>query len=824
MAVVAFSIFILKGVVILIIKLSKKNFWQRLICICFSTIEGDCYLKRSGTLALVSALFLLSILMPFARASYVTTYDVEYKQTFTPAANGHYYIYDSQEDLGFYNPTWFEFNHRTSLIQYDYGTTLWYKWTYDINGVGSKMIPIQAANYISNGWLSNISFLPSFYDFTNYSTDFELSAVDERVYFGIPIDQEISVAFNAKTMYFGTFNVTDEEFFHIKVSSKQDDVSLYLTVKDLKGRDYGQIGVSNGDNDILPFAPDGPGTYVIEFWPVQDYSKLVTANILIKPITPEPLKIGEIVEGTLQGSEYLVDDSGNIIHDDRYPSIHTFKVISNSTVPGLVKYSINEPDPTDISYQLFPTQVTVTTDKTFDSWSDKYYSQLSTTSGQYYYKSFQGETYYITVRGMEGTEYSIYNSIPDVPELPIGIPIYLQNAVIESQRYCFKLSLATDSLMKVNATKLKSWRLFTVFSNGIYREINLNPSHDFSFASVYYIPKGNYLIYTTLSDWNPVVTTFTVGPVLDGVDAVAVDVGGLVGIRTPTENMKFYEVNTTLLTHDNVTVKFTRDLLTEYSKVVRHDVGIQLGNQQSGTGWVASAENRSRIITGLPNTFDLFTDGLGIVSLSPYEAKNNTPGATNEYKPYTVTFGVTFRDYTMDLWNGTATWTHGSTGWVNMTLGEPGDPTEMYLLEMNTEPGTWYNVTFLTEDVFGINNIVPYQVYDYYTQTIKYTKILDTFQGTVEHGQFQFGAVSDKVYLLFDITRTTGLVEGSLDILVTPFETNVYHYPPRPRYYGSTAIPGTGAPPDLLLIGGGITVAAVVVVATVVVIRKRKGA
>jgi hypothetical protein len=99
---------------------------------------------------------------------------------------------------------------------------------------------------------------------------------------------------------------------------------------------------------------------------------------------------------------------------------------------------------------------------------------------------------------------------------------------------------------------------------------------------------------------------------------------------------------------------------------------------------------------------------------------------------------------------------------------------------------------------------------------------VDTFAGDTSRAQFQFGSISDGLYIIFSIARDTGL-EGSLDVIISPYLTNQYEYPPEPVYVASSSAGGIipFAIDPLVLIGG---VGVVVVIVAVVLVKKRGAA
>ncbi len=776
---------------------------------------------------LFTSVLLAGQAMPIVNAAYATLYEVTYSQDLQADDNGHTYLYVPENDPAFYSASGLVHDSDMSYAEYQYYQDSWVRALHSMSGIGEQMDFIQASTITMADWLLDASIMPKFYDFANSTNSYDLGINDKQVYFGVPIGDEVSVILNPTVAYFGVFNVTTEEFFHLTATSRQDLTDMTIIIQDQMGRlmNYGYL--ENGDIHVIPFAPDGPGMYVIGIYATADNAGLPIVDLLLEVITPDDLLPGGIVEGVLPGSELVVkNDAGDTVHQEKAPSAHTFKFSSNYTHPGRLRYSMNFPELDDDVYDPFETELQITTDTTYTMTGGyaKYLSMPDPNGDTIYYQSFQNETYYLTIMGMEETTYTLLNEIPDVPLLPLSTPFYLESWNIGAQRFAYRLPLAADSLLKINTTNPSgfSWMIYRTFGDNIYRVAYPTDASSFHTAQPLYLPAGNYLVVGTAGgmDYNA-VTQFTLGPVLDGVGGVAVDNGGIIGVRMPTDAMTFYRVNVTLETHDNVSVRADVDILNQYGIILR-GTQPQLGNIQSGTGWVAYGANRSTVVMGLPPYYDMFCDGFGIIAISPYEVRNNTGfSLTNEFGAYTADYSVTVEDYLSGFINGTniATVT-SSPQWSNFTLGEPGDPFEWYMIDMSCEAGTWFNVTYLAEDIFSMGQIFIYQRHKGCVQMLDLdSSLVNTFSGDTSRAQFQFGSISDGLYIIFSIARDTGL-EGSLDVMISPYLTNQYEYPPAPVYIASS--PAGGIIPlaiDPLILFGGVGV--VVVIVAVVLVKKR---
>ena len=783
-----------------------------------------------GVRRVVLSLVLISVLLagqalPMVSAVYATLYEFTYSQDLEADTNGHTYLYVPEPESFFVTSSGLFHDSDMDYDSYDMTYTSWSHSTGSLSGIGEEMDMIQPTMITLPGWLANASLLPSFHDFANSTNDYRLSINDRHTYFGVPFGQVTSVVLDPKSNFYGTFNVTTQEFFHLTVTSREDNTELGVIVMDESGLMLNYIELAGGDIDVVPFAPNGPGMYIIGIFLGTVGPGLTIVDLLLEEVQPDTLVPGEIVEGVLPGSELVVKtEGGDTVHQEKAPAAHTFKFTSpNSTYPGRLRWATNHPELDDDIYTPFETRFHVTTDILVSSYPTKFIDYLNSAGDTYYYQSFQGETYYLTILGMEETTYSLVNEIPSVPVLPLEMPIYLESYMTSNGQFAYRLPLSTDSILKLNtsSTGAFDWMVFTAFDNNVYRGLTIPESTTFHGAQPIYLPAGDYLVVGYgESVGDAAVTTFTLGPVLDDVSHVSVYNGDVVGVRVPTEALTFYNFNVTLETHDNVSVDCDIDIFNHYGTLI-YGTNALLGNQQSGLGWVEVGINRTMITLGLPSGYDMFGDGFGIVSLSPYQVRNNTAGLTSRPDPYIVDYSLTQEDYANMIFNGTESWSQTSPGWTNFTLGEPGDDYEYYVIEATCTPGTWFNVTYLAEDMEFLEDIFIYQRYNGFTQKLDFDDLDDTHTGTTSRAEFEFGSISRDVLIIFYVDRDTKL-EGSLDVIITPYSMNTYRYPPTPRYVSPSSV-GDGAAVDLgsVAVGAGVAGVAVLVVVIIFVARKK---
>ncbi|MHA2163513.1 MAG: hypothetical protein ACXABF_13915 [Candidatus Thorarchaeota archaeon] len=782
----------------------------------------------SGVRRLVISIFLVGVLLAgqatMVGAAYVALYDVTYSQTLQADDNGNTYLFLDKPTDFIWGEQQLVHDEDIDATSYTYYSSSWSTDSGYLNGPASRSMQLVQFGLTSMGWLHNWSILPSFWEFDNTTMDNEISIEDSRVIFPLPIGADSSVVIDPGNVYVGVFNVTNQEYFHLIVGGRQDSTSVMVIIQDSSGRFYSFDSLEGGDIILLPFAPDGPGMYFVTMFSNSLNSGLDVGDLRLEVVTPEELQFGEVVEGILPGSEQVVKaNPGDIVHEEKAPTAHTFKFSANSTHPGSLRYAINHPELDSDIYVPFETLVHVTSSTWYhEGPMTRYWDFLSNNGDTYNYQSFQNETYYITIIGMEETTYLLLNEMPDTPLLPLNQPFYIESPWNTEVKHLFRLPLGQDSVIKVNSTESGGfdWDLWRVFDDNVYRRISVPDSSTFHNAQPIYLPAGNYLLEAKSGGadyWG--IYEFSAGPIVDGTGGVAVDNGGLIGVRVPVDAMSIYGVNISLITHDNVTVTSDYDIMNTYGNIVRGWSG-NLANIQSGTSWVGNPLNWTAEQFGVPTSYTMFCDGDAIIIVSPSTVRNNTAGLTNFYPEYTVDYNVVFEENSADLFNGTGTLdVTTSGGWHNFTLGDPWDPIEIYQLTVTTTRGTWLNVSYYTTDVDSFNDVFIYMEDEGCTTKLDLTDLAATMSGTVDAANFRVGAISNEISIIFHLNREQ-VAEGSLDIFVEQFTTNTYLYPPAIMYVG----PGAGAVAadySGLVVVAGVGGLAVAVVVVLFVARKR---
>jgi hypothetical protein len=141
----------------------------------------------------------------------------------------------------------------------------------------------------------------------------------------------------------------------------------------------------------------------------------------------------------------------------------------------------------------------------------------------------------------------------------------------------------------------------------------------------------------------------------------------------------------------------------------------------------------------------------------------------------------------------------------NFTLPLPGDSNEFHGLLLNTTPGTWYNVSVMTGDISGRTHAL-YTSYDGRTHSTGWTDLNDEFVGSISDYSFQFGAISDSLFLELEMVRDQA-TDGFIWVKITPMATHQLLI---------EEITPLG--PDILQVLGGVVIPAVIGVGVIVVV------
>jgi len=761
----------------------------------------------------LSILLLVFIVTP-ASALYVSATQETHSQELDITDENKGYVYSNYPPFGTRDALWLDINQDIGLNVYQYYSTGWSDSVQSVKGPAETEYSFLGHHSHKPGWLANRSYLPVFTEFVNTTTDdLELTVDQKRVVFPLGLGQQSSVILKPYLYHSGTLMLSTEEFIHVTIASRTDSVSMNVMVYDPEGRNLGSLFLNGGDVRVLPFRPSGPGMYTIRLYPTTNQEGFLAAEILPTAVAAQTIQFGEVVEGVLSGSEFVMEGgSGSIVIKEKAPMARTYKFSSNSTHAGKIQYSLNYPEIFWPVHTPYNPELMVTSDAFVGDYAvARYQTQLWSDIGQYYYQSFQDESYYLTVIGMDEVVYSIYNEEISLGQLPLNEVFYLENNHLSPQTVAYQLSLDEDTILKVNSTENVGgygWRLFSVLDDMMYRSLVVTDGSSFHTAPSYYLPAGEYVIVGSGNLPSSGHYQFNVGPVLDDPGTVNVANGRPVGIRFDASALTWYVSNITLETHDNITVSADYDFYNTYGQLV-YGYNLNLGNRQSGGGWIAVGANHTS------RSFSSLAEGFLVVVISPYQVQNNTPGPGNLYHDYTVEYGVEFEDYTSEVFNGTASIAVDATSVShNFTLGDPGDSSETYGLSITCEEGVWYNVSVIVSDVNSWYAL-GYQNYEGWTQYLDWPSLDDRFVGsTKSEAAFQVGAISNEILLSFHATRLLA-GEGSFYVEITPLVSNQLE---------EFTLEYQGPPPsaiDMNLLLGGVGLVAVVVVVAIVVAKKK---
>ena len=694
-------------------------------------------------------------------------------------------------------------------------------------GPAERMFPLDFPDVWSWGWLDTGAFIPDFLEFRNSTIDLGLNITLKRAVFPLPIGQDVGLAMESFYIYYGTFEVTTQEFFHLGVMSRQDDVEMIIGVVDAQDRVLMQGYIEDGDATMIPFRTTGPGTYRVLISKWAEFSDLTALNLRLDAVVPEEITFDEAVEGALEGSELVLQDSENIVHQEKVPAAHTYKISTDSNQPGRLSYSFNYPEIIGITPAVEPRILIFAPSFGQAGYQIEYLESLGDTGGSYHYLSWVDEPYYVTVIGSDNTQYTLTNTRPSASLLPINQGFFLQNMESGPHELAYVLHLGQDSVLRANRSSIVGaaygWEISTVLTDGLYRELQVSVGTDFDSATTYYLPAGTYLVraYSAASG-DAGLYEFNIGPVVEGEGGVSVDVGRPVAIRVGADNLAFYRANLTLTTHDNVTVTSDFEVLNTYGGSV-YSASPVLGNRHSGTQWVAYGANTTSYELGTDDSsYSMLCDGVALLVISPVSAVNNTAGpGGNTYHDYAADFLVTFEDFNVGTLNTTNAVNLGTTSvWSNFTLGDPGDVTRLYALRVNCTRGTWMNLSVYLKDASSWT-AYAYQNVSGHPQTLKWNALDDTLTGsTGSWASFQIGSVSDQMLIVFKVSGMT-TDEGELNIQITPFFTNQLDYPAVPTYSGYSGGGGNWLAANGLVVAGVAAVAVVALVIVVLVLKKR---
>lgn len=722
---------------------------------------------------------------------------------YASGANNHTYVYIPPDPLDSVSRSWMDVDEDLDMSVYRYDSTGWAR---ALSSVPADMkVPF---NWLSfNGWgtgpFANPTLLPEFYDFaaSDDSEHFVNTTLQTRT-FGLSFGQHTPVLVETGYVCYGTLRISNQEFVHLTIDSRQDDVSWSIVIIDPEGRFMTSYGGSDGDIWTLPFKPSIAGTYYVILQAFPTSGTFSMFDILPKAVSPQVIAPENIVTGELPTGEIIMrEDTGSWVHQELAPTVHTYKVNSPDDVASLT-YAFNYPEMFIGITQ--PPSIRFTSDLfTYGYDGGQRYENAygSPTTGEYF---FRGGPYYVTVMGGDNIEYTLYHQTNSQGVLPVNEKFQVMNDIGTTVHRAYILDVEEPSVLRVNSTASGAeldLRIIGISEDGFRHSRTINFASAIEDADNYFLPVGEYIVEMDVAispvyEW----VKFNLNPLTTETQTGFTYVGGF---QVSSQVFRTYNLSLFLNNRDNVTVRFEQSVY-DSSGLLIDTSAFNLANRWDGSTVIphpSIANNWTEVIA-----WNRYYDGPVYVTYCAWEVLNNTQGATNEYMDYTVDVTLDWvsnyanrydRIVTLDVAAGASS--------DNYTLSLPGSATELYAFSLNTTPGTWYNVSVKTADVSSFSAGL-YSRFDGRTHTTGWTDLNDELVGTTADLSFQFGAISDSLLLEMVLNRPL-VTDGFLYVRITPLATHELDITP-------ITPPG----PDILGMLGGFAIPAVVGVGVIVVV------
>ncbi len=753
-------------------------------------------------------------------------------QHLTRESDGRIYGTMDTHNLNWFGPHfWLAHDHDISYRAYSLSLDYMTRDPGTLAGPANRTIPWSSASFDTRGWLDAGMVLPSFWTISNLTNDLDATMGWDAYYFPLYVGETSTVFARNGRMTIGLLNVTTPaEYYNVIVKSLQDGVETWFIVVGPSGQAISGEGyLEDADIGVMPIPFDGLGLYRFYFWVVGEYQSLPGLEVTVVQTTPIELAPGEVARGTLEGSEWMVNSSsGEVMYQERIPSVATFKITPPDGAIGRVVYSFNYPEFRTGTYETHEPVMFVSGNVSQASWI-RYVDYFWPTEHTWWYMGIENRSYYVTVMGLDNVEYTILNELVDVPQIPAGEDFYIESTEGHSGIQAFRLHLDTDSVLCINSTEWSSgfsWGIYG-YVNNIYTYKYVADSSLFSSAGVTYVPAGDYMLVATPDGSGASgIYRFTVAPVVALADTIPVDDSSLIGVRLPAEALKRYVLNVTLETDAEVLTTLRTYVMTEFG----YPAGVYtdpLGHFREGFGWAALGTNYTTVSLGLIPGVYLDGDSF-IVAFKPYDTLNATDGfVTNSLVGQPHALGLVFEDYESMAFNGTAE-LDGRIGYGidthSFTLGEPQYASETYLVRVTVNPNRWYNISIRTSDVTAVQ-VSLFE--DLHGRMLGYssTSMGYTVEGTVSDMRMGFGSLTDSVALVINIDRDPLVDGGFLNITVREMTTNALVVSELPSVPSSAPTAGAGITDWLNTNGltvGGAAAGVVILVAAAYVIRKRR--
>ncbi|MGY5857883.1 MAG: hypothetical protein RTU63_00830 [Candidatus Thorarchaeota archaeon] len=749
---------------------------------------------------LVVAAMTFSLLVTPASAATVTMTDETFERGFVSDENGHTYLYVEPTPFDLITSDYVEPDEDMDWARYRNGNNGWDRATGTFSTPGMNDVFWHSHDGMTtDGVWGEQTILPTFWDI-----DGELNSTTNRRSFSLNMGQTTTIAMESEMGYTGTLPIGGAEFVYLTVNSLQDDCEWELLILDSNDVLITYYGGMDGDISIIPFKP-GEGTHYIWIGASFDHTGLLMFDLHPQAVTPETIPAGSVVQGTLEGSETVIED-GSIIHKERVPDIRTYKYTSPNDL-AKVSYSFNYPDMMPSN----PIILTLTSDAYM--WGEgamrMYYDFGFPLSDSFYYKSIQGETYYLTVQGGDNTEYAIYNSIVENAMPPLNEEFLVQNLNSDPSHVGYHLVLEEDSFMKVNATEYhgtSDWFAYSVTDDMFMRQFTLGYDTYFPDSPIIYLPAGEYVIQGTLGDNYLAEMEFNIGPITEDL-STSIESFRIGGFKVPTNAIDFYNMSIELLTEDNVTATTQLEFFDRTGRTLL-DTSYPLSNWWDGSE-LMEHPTWSNLYT-LPITTTT-TDEYTLIAVSPMYVANNTEGSlTDVYGQYNVSYALAWDEVTDEFFKEMHTLNVGDGASYVFDLAiDDADAWEYYYLELNLTMGVWYNVSVITEDVDDFDFTLLHNIGGRIHHT-PWEDLDDNEVGAIDTELvFEFGSLTENPVFFLDVFRTLS-DDGNLTIHIEPFVTNTLGDLPD-LVPTSDVFAGLIAATPYIAVGGIIVVVVVVV-------------
>ena len=746
-----------------------------------------------------SMLFIIGLVAPVSALE--TNIKIETNnQVYASGANNHTYMYVASDPLQLVSRSTMHLNEDLDYTTYNYDSSGWASPDSSLSANANTPFNWISFNGWSTGQFANPSYLPRFFDFE--AADGSESVVNttlETRTFALNFGQHTSVLAEAGYTYFGTLGISSQEFVHLTVESKQDDITWTIYIYDPEGHYLAGYTGSDGDIWTIPFKPAATGRHYVVLQATPSSGTFGLFDLIPVAVTPQVIAAGGVVSGDLTSSQLVLDEkTGSFVYKEMAPSIYTYKVNSQNDVASIA-YAFNYPVGTLGPPQ--PVSIRFTSRNLVYGYNGgSRYSEVDTspTTGEYY---FRGGPYYITVMGGDSTEYTLYHKTSSYDGLPTNHEFQFENYLGATATRGYRLNAEQPSVLRVNSTASGgelSVRLVGVYDDGYRVARTLSFGTTIQSSTEYYLPAGDYLVEMDISNGVNEWVEFNIGPIVSDTETDIVDVGGFF---VDTAYFQLYNMTLLLKNEDNVTVDL-QVRVYDGSGAQRYSYVSTLANWWDGSQILPnpSYSNNDTYTFGTQTWYDSYA----FVTICAYNVRNNTGGSPNYYEDYPVDLTIQWTNRLTDYYD--SIWLFDVRGGAtdqNRTLPLPGSSTEMHPLFINATPGVWYNVSVKTADVTGFSATL-FSAYEGRVHTTQWNDLDDEVTGTLADLSFQFGAISDYLLLEIDIARDQS-IDGFMWIQITPMVTHQLDVkaatPPGPNILG--LLGSIGIP---LAVGAGVIV------------------